>query len=501
MEIEYKFQIPPDRLAAVEEDLRQGPVQPLRLRARYFDTPDGALAAQSIVLRLRQEGDRWVQTVKAPGCHPLERHEHNADLGQDAAAAPALPDLSRHEGTPAGRLLRLVLAHAGAGLVGTYGTDIQRLVRQVRQGDALVALALDQGRVIAHAGTPDAVASEVCELELELLDGPVGDLAALAAEWAGRHGLWFSTLSKAERGQRLLAGRASGAAVHAAPLQLARGQDDGLALQRAMVANCLAQVLPNASEIAAGIEDGDLVHQLRVGLRRLRTALRELDGLGAGAFDAGWTPPLVDAFRALGTLRDGAEVVQRFASPLRDAGAPRVEIPAGAHAAPGAADVVRAPAFQRTLVALIGFAAGGGPAPAEPLGPQAARRYLRHRLRRLHRAVVGAAQDFEGLDAAQQHRVRKRLKRLRYLAEFAASLFRARAAERYLAQLKPVQEALGSLNDTATAAALYCDAAQSDPLAWFAAGWLESQRPGCARASRKALAALRRQAEPFWRRR
>ena len=67
MEIEFKFQIPPDRLKAVEAALRRGTVVRTRLQARYFDTADQALAAEGIVLRLRKEGRRWVQTVKATG--------------------------------------------------------------------------------------------------------------------------------------------------------------------------------------------------------------------------------------------------------------------------------------------------------------------------------------------------------------------------------------------------------------------------------------------------
>jgi CHAD domain-containing protein len=66
--------------------------------------------------------------------------------------------------------------------------------------------------------------------------------------------------------------------------------------------------------------------------------------------------------------------------------------------------------------------------------------------------------------------VRKRLKRLRYLAEFAAPLFRPSRAERYLAALKPVQDCLGVRNDEATALALLRDLAQAEPRAWFAPG-------------------------------
>ena len=53
----------------------------------------------------------------------------------------------------------------------------------------------------------------------------------------------------------------------------------------AVLQSCLNQILPNASELAAASGDSEHIHQLRVGIRRLRTALRELDGL-TDAFDA-----------------------------------------------------------------------------------------------------------------------------------------------------------------------------------------------------------------------
>ena len=67
MEIEFKFCIPPDRLAAVQAAVRRGRCVAIRMEARYFDTPDGALGSRGIAFRLRREGDQWVQTVKALG--------------------------------------------------------------------------------------------------------------------------------------------------------------------------------------------------------------------------------------------------------------------------------------------------------------------------------------------------------------------------------------------------------------------------------------------------
>ncbi|MDM0055036.1 CYTH and CHAD domain-containing protein [Variovorax fucosicus] len=500
MEIEFKFCIPPARLAAVEAAVRRGAVVRTRLQARYFDTADRALASSGIVLRLRKEGRRWVQTVKAAGDGPLHREEHNVDLGVARAGVVPAPDAQRHHGTPVGE--RLVQALAGAPLAETYATDIWRLTRDVRAGGSTVELALDLGKVVAHAGTSEARESPVCELELELKRGPVAGLVALAQRWAQQHGLWFSTVSKAERGERLLAGLDVVPAVKALPPRFPQDvPPDGPAVQRAVVASCLAQMLPNASEIAAGSEDEEQVHQLRIGIRRLRTALRELSELAPSAFDAAWEPPLVDAFRALGALRDRVQVVQRMAPQLREAGAPAIALPAENAPAPPAGAAVRAPAFQAVLVALIGFTAGEAQDVSESsLNSKATLRLLRKHLQQLHAKTVRDGKRFETLAAESQHRARKRLKRLRYLGEFVAPLFAEAGAKRYLARLGPAQDALGEFNDEAVASALYRQAVEHDPGAWFAVGWFSARRPAGARACRKALGEIA--AGPrFWKRR
>ncbi|QSI34135.1 CHAD domain-containing protein [Variovorax sp. RKNM96] len=531
MEIEFKFQIPADRLKAVEAALRRGTVVRTRLQARYFDTAEQALAAEGIVLRLRKEGRRWVQTVKATGDNALHRLEHNVGLGT-AAASPAI-DPQRHQGTPVGDRLAKVLAASGAPLVERQSTDIVRLTRDVRvtgPGGAVVEMALDVGKVVAYAGTPEQCESPVCELELELKRGDVQGLVALARRWSQQHGLWFSTVSKAERGARLLAKVEVVPAVKAETPRFPEGKDklDGRAIQQAVVASCLAQMLPNASEIAAGSTDEEQIHQLRIGIRRLRTALRELAGLDAntGLFDAAaWESPLVEAFRALGDLRDREQVVKLAQPQLREAGAPEFDPLAGDDDAAvdvrSSGEVVRAPAFQSVLVSLIGFtatapqpeaapkatdaeAADETPPAPTPMSLSDARRFLRKRLQHLHKQAVRDGKRFESLDTESQHRVRKRLKRLRYLAEFVAPLFAdaegkssSSAAERYLKHLRPAQDALGEFNDEAVALALYREATARDGRAWFAVGWFSARHAVHAKACRKALGGIE-EAPRFW---
>lgn len=513
-EIEFKFQVPRERLAALQKELARARTTRTHLQARYFDTADGLLARNGAALRLRKEGRRWVQTAKALGDGAVHRLEHNVDLGPSRAGAPVLVDARRHQGTPVGEVLDRILDGGSVALVETFATDIWRVARHARHGRSVVELALDTGRVIAPAvpGKSER-AWPVCELELELVQGNVHELVELAQRWSHRHRLFFSTVTKAERGERLRAAQQSGedavAAVKATPPRFRDADEDkkgglmvGAAeLQRAVVAACLAQILPNASEIAAGNEAPEMIHQLRVGIRRLRTALRELDEVAPGRFDvSAWEPVLVTAFRGLGAQRDRDVLSARMQPQLQAIGAPLAELPAPEDEAPPptACELVRDGAFQSLLVTLIGISAP--PEVVAPVGKteaDAVKTVLGEHLDKLHRQLRKAGKRFEGLPTDEQHRARKRLKRQRYLAEFVAPLYGKDKAQRYIEQLLPAQDALGDYNDDVVATEAYREATAQDPRAWFAVGWLSAQQPLQAESCAQALKALGKTAK-FW---
>lgn len=497
-EVELKFQVPSSRLDAVRRAVATASARTTRLQALYFDTPARDLAAAGFALRLRREGAGWVQTLKGRGDGLIARVEHNAPVR--ARGTPVL-DLSRHDATPAGDALRAVGVDVAA-LQPLFATDVRRTHRRLRADGATVEVALDLGEL--RAGDARA---PLAEIEFELVSGPPHALVALAARWAQRHGLWLDVRTKAERGDLLArAQAASPAARTRLPVLDARGTPaDAL---RAMLRACLAQVLPNASVVAAGVHDAEHVHQLRVGLRRLRTALRVFGDADGADPDPSWEPALAARFARLGAARDRDALAATLLPALAAAGAPLTDPGAGA-AAEDPAAMLREPGWTLLLLALIGFVqprepAGVSPA-AEPSwavgtdrGAVDLRRWVRRRLQRAHKGVVSRADEFAALPIDDQHRVRKRVKRLRYSVEFAAALYPDKAVERYLARLRPAQEALGDYNDVLVAQSLFEARLADDPRAWFALGWLAARRDAQLARSARALHRLAR-AEPFWR--
>jgi inorganic triphosphatase YgiF len=491
-EFELKFEIPPARRPAVEAAMRRGRVAQQRLQARYFDTPEGALAAQGVVLRLRKEGRQWVQTAKAPGSRPLERLEQNVALG---VKAPSAPELARHNGSPVGDRIRQALklqpGEAFPALVQVYATDIVRLTRLVRASGALVELALDRGHIAAGDRT-----LPVNELELELKQGPAAGVVALASNWCLKHGLWLSSVSKSLKGQRLAAGQDVGAATGARPPRFPRHASNR-EVAVAVVAACLDQVLANASDVAGGCSGEEHIHQLRVGLRRLRTALRELEPL-AGDWGGPWEEALAEAFRALGRHRDRDYLMHTLQGRIEAAGGPPLDWQGALDALPGTARSVHSPVFQQALLGLVGFVHGAAAEDASAPNAPSPKKFLRKRLARLHKQVLARGRQFTDLPEAEQHALRKRLKRLRYLAEFAQPLFARRKAAAYLAALKPVQDALGIYHDEVAALQVWQGLSAHDPRALFGAGWLSARRAVHVQACQQACDQFARQARPFW---
>lgn len=524
-EIELKFQVPPGQRKAVELAVAgQQPARRTRLQAAYFDTPGSALAQSGMALRLRKEGRVWVQTLKSvlpDGAH-MTRAEHNVTRAETGTAIPDI-DPQLHADTPVGAAFLKVLkggkAHADGPLQQVMSTDIWRRSRTVRVAGGTVELSFDAGFITA--GPADAPRRQrVCELEIELKSGHPHAVVSTAGRWVARHGLWLDTRSKAELGQLLRRDVAMAEPRRAIDVSLERSMSATQAMD-AVLRSCLDQISVNASQIASGLHEAEHVHQLRVGLRRLRTALRFFDGaqLSEAKDEAGRLALSVDAaelFRQLGAARDQDAVAGPLMLALKHAleavGQPG-EAPAlpVSEAAEPPANLVRREQTQRLLLALIGRLQGDAPKQpgrasasgssvgsathsghtrldqvASPL-QRPLRERLAQRLNRWHRGVLADAQSFDLLDDEGRHRLRKHIKRLRYAVEFCASLFDEAEVQSYLKGLRTLQERLGALNNVAVGIALYSAAAPHDTRALFALGWLAARREAALAACRPNL--------------
>jgi triphosphatase len=518
-EIELKFLVPPAARAGIAAELARGLTTLARtsLMAMYLDTDDRRLAQAGLAWRLRREGRRWIQTLKAGGSNALERFEHQA-IRPDATA-----DAAAHAGTPAGdRLIALLRQASGDGVeqVVRFSTEVRRTARRIRMRGAVVEVALDQGRLVSGDAS-----QRILEIEFELVSGSPMAMLRLAERWRKRFALVYEPRSKAERGDRFADG-APFAPLRKAARPLYTGDATAIHAFGAVVDECLSQITRNAIGLIEGdpAQRGEHVHQLRVGIRRLRSALRSFRG---------WVPAppveLVDSLRSLfatlGMARDSDVLQSGVMSELARAGAPPLKLPPGP-SGPDPVELVRAPDAQGTFLAWITWrstltlplaepranddqselvesaapqadspGAGAGLEDTEPQplvsdNPRTFRRNVGRRLRRLHARIVADGNTFDTLDEAALHALRKRIKRQRYAVEFFAPLLRRREVERYLGALAAIQDQMGVLNDLFVARARYQTFDTTDPAAWFALGWLAARVAEVRALAKPALARL-----------
>jgi len=503
-EFEIKLAVPRTARDAVRRAFFATRVAPasIRLQARYFDTADRSLASAGMALRVRREGRRWVQTLKTTRAGEVGRSEFSV------TRPDGTPDLGALAGTPAAAVLGIGVATPAVDstrpLEIRFETSIRRQVRRLRGRGGTVELALDEGRILCGERV-----LPVCELEVELVSGSVQAVFDVARRWLLRFGLRLDPFSKAERGDLLADGAIGPAPARAGPVDLPKASgvvDAYLPCARP----CVDQVLRNAAAIAAGEGGDEHVHQLRVGIRRLRSAWRLFDG---------WVAPpngeLVDRarqlFGSLGADRDLAVIAADVEPRIRAAGMPEALFADAAARRPAdsasAADTVSGPGAQAWLLALlesVECAAAAAPpdrgdvtdrpeaAVDAPLRPLAARR-----LQRWHDRLVEPADRFDRLDVQSRHALRRRAKRLRYAAEFCASLWERKAVKRYLKRLAAVQEVFGEMNDLYMARARYDAVAAQSPAALFACGWIAARLEAVEASASAALAGLRATRVPW----
>ena len=196
-EIELKLSLAPDAIPTLLalSCFAGQVIQEQRLSNTYYDTPELLLSQRKMALRLRQKGNETWLTVKTAGKSEAglaTRHEW------ECLATPGIFDFAHIEQAE----LRTMLTALIPQLTTIFRTDFLRRRVVLHYGQSQIEVAIDQGTVSSQ-GREQAL----CELELELLSGDIGDLKALATQLQTHLPgvLHPSDISKAQRGYALFA--------------------------------------------------------------------------------------------------------------------------------------------------------------------------------------------------------------------------------------------------------------------------------------------------------
>ena len=456
-EIEIKLSLPESaRRAFLRHPLLQ---KAQRLGTRklvniYYDTPDLALHRKGIALRTRRQGRAWLQTVKCAGV---------SGGGLSARPEWEQPYASRfdfsHVDDPQVREL-LERHRLQSHLTPAFETTFTRITwRLAPARGTTVLLMLDRGRIAA--GNAEEALSEI---EIELERGSTAMLFGIAQALVADLPLRPALLSKAERGYRLRLGTPL-TPVKAAASPLRCGQDP-LEAFHALASACLLQFQMN--ELGATAGDPEFIHQMRVALRRLRSAVRTFRPLLPAGFEQSIVPPLRSLARALGEARDWDVLAEEIVGPARsafpgDARLAMLEAAVGRarlQARESAQRALAAPAHAVFLLDLAARLQAIDGCPAERECDLAM--FATGRLNRLHRKALALAAAAQASDPTRLHALRIGVKRQRYAIEFFAPLYPARATRTALASLTDLQDTLGALNDLARAGTLLMQCVDDD---------------------------------------
>ena len=461
MEIELKLRLPPaqSRHVMTHPVLSEYTPQKYRLFNTYFDTPDFALRKCGIVLRLRRKGlTVWLMTVKGgdSGAGGLAQRSE-----WEAPTQPGVFDFS----IVTDAALREFLESHQSELRPVFSTDFTRTAWLLKRDGAAIEMVLDRGKIstLAVAGEAAPMSLPLCEVELELMEGASPDaLFDLAITLAADLHLHPEILSKAERGYAL-ADNTLLQPVKAFASTVNKGMSPVSAF-RAIALSCLLQLQRNEAGALLG-QNPEYVHQARVAIRRLRSALKLFAPVLSADFVAVYSPRWRELASRLGGARDWDVFLNETLAPLEEAFPGDADLAilrargeatkAKAQAAAGVA--LTQPAYSQLALAFSAALFRVEPPTIDARDKSASwalRKFAGRRLQKRAQMIERLVHEHGKMNAERRHELRIAFKKLRYALEFFAPILQRRRLLAYQASLSAIQDLLGTLNDQVTASRL-----------------------------------------------
>lgn len=440
-EIELKLQLSPKAASKLAKHplLANIASQRQHLLNTYFDTPKLELHERRIAVRFRKKGWQWLCTVKSaePASGGLAMRSE-----WETQATPGTFDFSHVDNAE----FRDFLEQRIAQLEPVFTTDFKRQIWHVPFGESLIELAIDRGHIESRGRK-----SPICEIELELLSGKVEDIFWLTRQLQGDHHLHPAIASKAERGYNLFLDtplrpfKARPPAIHA-------GQTPVEAF-RCIALNCLEHFQRNEQGLLHS-KDPEFVHQARVALRRLRSAIKLFSSVLPPEFVATYGQTWQTLGSALGEARNWDVFLEETLPPFmaafpNDKDGKHLSKIAQRKAQSARKSIIGLLATAEYPRLLLEFTAAVYtvgqtlPIPLEDFAHQQISRHTR-KARKL-------APRHAELTPTERHKMRIAFKKLRYTLEFFSTFLNKKKLHLYLAALTQLQDKLGQINDHVTA--------------------------------------------------
>ena len=511
-EVELKLEVPSDCLERLRSDPHfreklKKPTADQTLDSVYFDSDDFYLRHHGINLRVRQIGDQHLQTLKIMG--PSATHFDRTEI--EAKISGETPDLDLAiQECPE---LSPIAADVRDAIKPVFTTHVERKSYRIDESESEIELALDSGKIVANGS-----ALPIFEMELELKRGRPADLFNLARSISTIVPVQLGLESKAARGYALLDSRDQVAKAEPVLLTPFGPVDDAF---KTIARSCLHQVLGNAA--AVRVRNPRAVHQMRVGMRRLRAAISVFSGIVRDdqvdqikdrlKYYAGELAPardlevmIADVLRPFSRRHPEDK---GFAALIRSYTRRRTK------AYERAIQAINSDEFRKFTVECAAWIEAGHWTDRNVQSNDkglagSINVYAAHQIGRRCKKLVRRGRHLADLKPHEVHQLRIRAKKLRYAAEFFESLYgegkTAKRSKRFVAAMNDLQEALGAYNDMVVRRTLFTELtagpqAKKNPAIAFAAGQIVGEQHGIGRQllkdATKALSKLE-DIKAFW---
>jgi triphosphatase len=449
-EVELKLAVSARALRHAErlpwlQRLATRPISRENLKSIYFDTKKLKLRKHGVSLRVRKMGSKRVQTIKgrdgaAAALGRLEREDE---------VTSTRPRLKYAKGTP---LAPFVTKKLKRKLRPIFHTDMRRAVFSLHLNESDIELALDRGRLTAGRRS-----ESISELEVELKNGRSEDAAALARRLQQNLLIAFEPRAKADRGYALFTGKLD-APVRAAPITLETDQPAAAAFAQVGM-SCLRHLAFNENAVVAGRAEG--VHQMRIGIRRLRAAISLFGEMVLDSEVEEIKNDLRWLTEKLAPARDLDVLAKDAIAPLREARRDKPEIALLEKDIRRdrnkefvcAREAVSSRRYRNLVLKTALWLIDGEwsqtrSRPVVELRDRSIFSVAAEILDGRSRRVTRKTKRLKKLDAFHRHKLRIAVKKLRYGCDFFETLFHhPKAFQRYTKILKQLQGCLGRLND------------------------------------------------------
>lgn len=461
-EVELKLRVAPEDIAVLRNHPHFAGAlhEPTHetLNSVYFDSDDRFLRGHGLTLRVRHIGDKSVQTIKTAniGSNCYERSQWEKVIEGDQ------PDLTDVTETALGPILTDEIRNT---LRPIFETRIERTGYHLNGGDSAIAMAVDEGEIVATDSS-----CQVSEIELELERGDPAELFRVARAISDIVPAQLDVKSKSERGYELIEKTPVGAEKACDP-ELSAATSAGRAFTLIGRA-CLRHLIAN--EPAMKTRNAEALHQMRVALRRLRAAISLFsdvvsdERIDAIKTELRWLAREFSPARDLDTLF--IEVLtplrKQYANEPEFAGISKMFARRRLKSHRQAQEAVQSARFRALVLDTAEWIEAGPWSKSEdplmrerremPIEIYAAQQ-LSQRRKKIRRrgAKIGT------LSPEQLHRLRIQGKKARYAAEFFSSVYKGKkSAKRFKkvrSSLMQLQNCLGGINDVMTRKALCTD--------------------------------------------